>query len=161
MLILGTVSNADKFLVKSSQGFVCRKKPGFAWVSPLDSRGAGCCLQQDLCPYPASQHAHKYIISSVCAAPLSQGVFPLGKLSTSYKVPGPRPVRPPSLLATSEKAPGLYRFTISSSEVSAPLFSNPVSNLHFALLSQATSVTLTRIPKQYWSATLTGATAQV
>lgn len=110
---------------------------------------------------PSCKHTHTHIISSVCPVPLSQGVFPLEKLSTSYKVPGPRPGRPPRLLATSEKAPWLYRFTTISSGISTPLFSNPIFNLHLALLSQATSTTLTRIPKQYWSLALTGATAQV
>lgn len=87
MLIWGTVSNADKFLVKSLQCFVCRKKSGFTWVSPLDSRGAGCCLQQDLCPHPANTHTHTHYFKCVCFATKS-GSFPTGKIK--HKLQGSR-----------------------------------------------------------------------
>lgn len=125
-----------KFLVKSLECLGLWKEVSFHLGFTTELQRCRLLPPAKFVSVPCKQ-ACTYIISSVRAVSLSQGVFPLGNLSTSYKVAGQRAVRPPSLLAASEKAPWLYRFTTISSEISASFFSKP--NLQPALCIALTS----------------------
>ena len=136
-----------KFLVKSLQCLGLWKEVSFHLGFPTDLQRCRL-LPPARFVSPSCKHTCTYIISSVRAVSLSQGVFPLGNLSTSYKVSGQRPPRPAFQLLR-KKCRG---FTDSPLLVQRylRLFSlNPIFNLHFALLSQATNITLTRFPKQH------------
>lgn len=95
-----------KFLIKYLQSLGLWEEVSFHLGFPTELQRCGL-LPPARFVSPSCKHTCTYIISSVCAVSLSQGVFPLGNLITSCKVSGQRPERPPSLLVALEKAPQL------------------------------------------------------